>query len=227
MTPSIGDVLPEHLPTLQRVGPAIWENLFWKKQPIFMEVRPHDPAAAVHGPTGYESLSDPLLEIYREALRLQTEEPEDIRAIRHGEIGEAGSYGQYFSPWHMAHSRLHDLIVANLYGLYRFGLTVPLDEFQRSFAALAQGTEYLGFLGLKQLHEFGQIMHPEVMQATRSEDALLALKTFLLYGYRLCSWSFLHFPWYLGIHFGRSVRGQDLPGRVMKPPSPIMGLPSG
>lgn len=216
VTPLLGQIVPEHVARLRPIGQAVWENLFWKKNKIFMEVRPHTPAEAYAGPGEYDGLSGALADIHAEAMRLLTEEPRDIRFIRSGENGDAGSYGQYFSVWHMAHSRLHDYIVCNLFPMIKLAERLPVDEFKTVFSSLAYATEYMAYLGYRDMHGFSEAMKREVMAAETSAQIILALKVFLLYGYRLCSWSFLYFPWYLGVHFGRTVNGQEFPGRVVE-----------
>ncbi|CAH1671745.1 MULTISPECIES: DUF3830 family protein [unclassified Chelatococcus] len=212
--PVLGKVLPEYHHLLQGVGKAIWTNLFFAKEQIFVEVKPHDPAQAYKGEGRFSNLKGVAAEFYAEAKRIQTLEPEDLRRIRTGEIGDTGTYGQYFTAWDFANGMLRDYIMYTAYPLLKLIDTLSHDDFVAAVEAFDPAySEYLGYSGLNTLLDFSNKLRVAIRETDDKEELRTILRTFIMYGNRLCAWSYHYFPWYLGMFYGRAVNGQEFPGR--------------
>src|SRR5262249_38217037 len=66
--PVLGMVLPEHTAKLPAVGKAAWENVFWRKDLMFVEVSRHGAAAGATAPQ--PKLPGPIQEFVDEAARI-------------------------------------------------------------------------------------------------------------------------------------------------------------
>ena len=212
--PVLGMVLPEHHAVLPKVGKAIWENVFWRKDLYFVEVSPHDVNAKPAKPKPAAPLPAAAKSFIAEAQRIQTVEPEDLRKVRLGQLGDTGTYGQFFSAWDFVNGMLRDYIMYTIYPLLKLvdklgpqGISQSLQEFDPNYS------EYLGYSGLLTLERFAKELRGAVDQAKSNEEVKVLLTAFLLYGNRLCAWSYHYFPWYIGMFYGRQVNGQEFPGR--------------
>lgn len=212
--PVLGMVLPEHHGKLPIVGKQIWNNLFFGKENIFVEVSPHDPAQAFKGKGRWANLKGVAAEFYAEAKRIQTEEPEDLRRIRSGEIGDTGTYGQYFTAWDFVNGMLRDYIMYTAYPLLKLVDTLSHDDFVAAVDAFDPAySEYLGYSGLTTLMDFSGKLRKAIRETDDKEELRQIMRAFIMYGNRLCAWSYHHFPWYVGMFYGRKVNGQEFPGR--------------
>lgn len=217
--PVLGIVLPEYHRLLPIVGKAIWTNLFYAKDKIFVEVSPHDPEQQFRGKHRFAELKGVAAEFYAEAKRIQTEEPEDLRRIRTGEIGDTGTYGQYFTAWDFANGMLRDYIMYTAYPLLKLIDTLEHDDFVAAVAAFDPAySEYLGYSGLTTLLDFSEKLRNGIRETTDKEELKMIMQAFIMYGNRLCAWSYHYFPWYLGLFYGRKVNGQEFPGRFNPAP---------
>lgn len=212
--PFLGRVLPEYRHLLPTVGKAIWNNVFFAKEKIYVEVSPHNPDEAYKGAGRFDNLKGAAAEFYAEARRIQLEEPEDLRRIRLGEIGETGNYGQYFTAWDFANGMLRDHIMYTAFNWVKYvdllshkDLIAVIDTEDEPYS------EYLGFSGLYTLRDFSLKLRTAIRETEDKEELRTLLRTFVMYGNRLCAWSYHYFPWHIGVFFGRQVRGQELPGR--------------
>lgn len=213
MTPLLGQVDAEDLEILKLVGRVTWETVFWRKQPLYVDVRQLSGGADRPNPAFRNGLSPELASILDEATALQTQEPEDLRELRAGNT-EGGSYGQYFSVWHMAHSQLHSFAINSLTPCLKLLETLPVDQFKAVYAITVPSTEYLAFLAFKRLHQHHATVRRVIDDATSKEQIQQAIIVLMRYALRLCNWSFFHFPWYLGAFYGRPGHDAALPGRV-------------
>lgn len=213
LTPLLGQVILADLDKLKLVGRMTWETVFWRKQPLFVEVRSLSAGAARPKASFRDGLDPALAEIYDEAVLLQTSEPDDIYQLRNG-YTEGGSYDQYFSVWHMAHSQLHSFAVSTLTPVLRLLDELPVDQFKAAFAVMVPSTEYLGFLAFKRLHTHQSTVRRLINESSDKEEIRKAIIVLMRYSLRLCSWSFFHFPWYLGAFYPRKGLDGTLPGRV-------------
>jgi len=212
--PVLGRVLPQYHPLLPKVGEAIWNNLFFVKKPIFVEVKPHDPAQAFKGQSRFAGLVGVAAEFYQEAKHIETIEPEDLKRIRRGEIGDTGTYGQYFSAWDFVNGMLRDYIMYTAYPLLKLVDTLSHDDFVATLEAFDPAySEYLGYSGLKTLQQFSLKLRDAITKTDDREELRMLLRCFIMYGNRLCAWSYHYFPWYLGMFYGRAEKGQEFPGR--------------
>jgi hypothetical protein len=213
--PVLGQVLPEYCDLLPAVGKVVWNNLFWEKNLLFVEVSRHDQAAQAPQPAPAANLLPETKIFLAEAERIQTTEPEELRAIRLGQIESTGTYGQYFTAWDFANGMLRDYIMYTMYPLLTLSnklspkdLSVALNEFDVPYSA------YLSVSGLKKLEEFAGLLRDAVARAETKEEIQQLLRAFLKYGNRLCAWSYHYFPWYLGAFYNRVSDGQEFPGRL-------------
>jgi hypothetical protein len=211
--PVLGMVLPEHCGKLPAVGKAIWENVFWRKDLYFVEVTPHDPKAkpAKPKPAAMPKLAQALI---AEAERIQTVEPEDLRKIRLGQIGDTGTYGQFFTAWDFVNGMLRDYIMYTIYPLLKLADKLAPKDLSASLEAFDPNySEYLGYSGLVVMERFAKELRTAVREAKSAEEVKVLLTAFLRYGNRLCAWSYHYFPWYIGMFYGRQINGQEMPGR--------------
>jgi len=212
--PVLGMVRPEYHRLLPIVGKAIWTNLFYAKEKIFVEVSPHDPSQRFTGRHRFDGLTGVAAEFYAEARRIQTEEPEDLRRIRTGEIGDTGTYGQYFTAWDFANGMLRDYIMYTAYPLLKLIDTLDHEDFVAAVDAFDPAySEYLGYSGLTTLMDFSEKLRKAIRETKDKEELKTIMRAFIMYGNRLCAWSYHYFPWYLGMFYGRKVNGQEFPGR--------------
>jgi hypothetical protein len=212
--PVLGMVLPEHHTKLPTVGKAIWENVFWRKELFFVEVSPHGATSKAKPCKPGQALPPVAKSLIEEAERIQMVEPEDLRKVRLGLVGDTGTYGQYFTAWDFVNGMLRDYIMYTIYPLLRLAdklapkeLSSSLDEFDPPYS------EYLGCSGLVTLERFAKELRAAVREAESAEEVKVLLRAFLRYGNRLCAWSYHYFPWYVGMFYGRQVNGQEFPGR--------------
>lgn len=212
--PILGMVLPEYIDQLPAIGKAIWTNVFFAKEHIFVEVSPHNPAEAYKGKGRFDNLTGVAKEFYDEAKRIQTIEPEDLRKIRLGEIGETGNYGQYFTAWDFANGMVRDHIMYTAYHWVRYVDILPHEALCTVIDTEDEPySEYLGFSGFYTLRDFSLKMRKAIRETEDKDELRTILRTFVMYGNRLCAWSYHYFPWHIGVFFGREARGQELPGR--------------
>ncbi|MBI1778113.1 MAG: DUF3830 family protein [Proteobacteria bacterium] len=212
--PVLGMVLPEYHAQLPIVGKAIWENVFWRKELLFVVVSQHGAKGQGAARSGGRGLPDVARMFIEEAERIQTVEPEDLRKVRLGQIGDTGTYGQYFTAWDFVNGMLRDYIMYTIFPLLRLAdklgpkeISASLDEFDPPYS------EYLSYSGLVTLERFAKALRAAVREAKSAEEVKVLLRAFLRYGNRLCAWSYHYFPWYVGMFYGRQVNGQELPGR--------------
>lgn len=156
--------------------------------------------------------------IKAETLRIATEEPEEHRKLRTGNLDDrAGCGGQYFGTWDIAAGMLRDCSMYTLYPLLRLArsahqsvhLPTAIDEL------LTPYINYLGYSGFPQLETFGNELRALSKEANATEiEAMLA--AYLLYANRLYCWVYHYFPWNMGEHF----KYRDLEPSELVPSSP-------
>jgi hypothetical protein len=212
--PILGKVLPDDRRKLPIVGKAIWTNLFFAKEHIFVEVKPHNAAEAFKGKGRFDGLKGVAAEFYKEAKRVQTIEPEDLHRIRLGQVAGTGNYGQYFTAWDFVNGMLRDHIMYTAFNWVKYvdmlsheALVAVVDTEDEPYS------EYLGFSGLVTLRDFSLKLRKAIRETKDKDELRTILRTFVMYGNRLCAWSYHYFPWHIGVFFGRQVGGQELPGR--------------
>lgn len=148
------------------------------------------------------TVSDFLRVIAVETDRIATHEPEEVRRLRTGTLeNKAGSYGQYFGTWDIAHGMLRDFAFYSLYPILRVARrepTAPLallcDELFEPY------TNYLGYSGFPTLERLGL----QLRAIVRNEEAAAAercLSAYVIYVNRLYAWAYHYFPWELGQNF--------------------------
>ncbi|HEY0208014.1 hypothetical protein [Acerihabitans sp.] len=212
--PVLGQVLAEYCHLLPDVGKAVWNNLFWQKDMLFVEVSAHDKDAHSGVPRAPAATTDAAKRFLAEAEKIQLEEPADLRAIRLGQVESTGTYGQYFTAWDFANGMLRDYIMYTMYPLLTLTKTLSVQDFKTTLREFdVPYSSYLGVSGLYQLEEYAGILREAVDAAQTKEELQELLRAFLKYGNRLCAWSYHYFPWYLGMFYNRQLGGQEFPGR--------------
>lgn len=143
-----------------------------------------------------------LHDIGAETDRIATLEPEELRRLRTGTLeNHAGSYGQYFGTWDIAHGMLRDFAFYSLYPLLRIARTEPTAPLASLCDELFEPyTNYLGYSGLPTLERFGLRLRAIARDA---DPAAIdrCLSAYLIYVNRLYAWAYHHFPWNLGENF--------------------------
>ncbi|HZU63267.1 MAG TPA: hypothetical protein VFF98_06270 [Novosphingobium sp.] len=218
--PVLGMVLPEYLHLLPKVGKEVWESIFWRKDEIFVHVAPHEAGVVTREGSERDDYPTELMRAFiDEANRIQEIEPEDLRAIRLGQVKGTGTFGQYFSAWDFAQNMLRDYINYTMYVMLRLAdkqspqiISQTIDEIDPPY------TTYLGHSGLVQLEAFAIQMRDAVREAKDAEEVKLILSAFLRYGNRLVAWAYHYFPWHIGLFYNRPHDGQELPGRFLQAP---------
>jgi len=212
--PVLGQVLPEYLHRLPTVGRAIWDNLFWRKELVFVEVSAHDALAARAPLPDWQEQPEPIPTFMREAKRIQTSEPEELRDIRLGRVRDTGTFGQYFSAWDFAQNMLRDYINYTMYVILRLADQQDVATLRQTIEAIDPPyTSYLGVVGLKTLEQFSGLMRTAIASAHSRDEVKAILTAYLQYGNRLVAWAYHYFPWHLGVFYNRQIDGQEFPGR--------------
>jgi hypothetical protein len=204
----LGTIDDEHLDVVPRVGREVWDNLFWRKRPLTVHFALLDGEA---GPAP-DPPSHPLARtIAAAADAIQTEEPEDVRRLRTGDVPDAGSFDQYFSVWVASYGLVRDFVVNTLYPVHGALAERGLETARVVYSTV--GTTYhfsLRYHGYAQLSGFAQQFH-ELLEETDDAAAVEeVLEQLLRFGNTTYAWSHQAFPWYLGMHF--PARGTELPG---------------
>lgn len=216
--PVLGQVLPEYLALLPRVGKEAWENIFWRKEEMFVEVSRHDGTVAERPDESV--LPEPARTFLAEARRVTEREPEEWRAIRLGQVVDTGTYGQYFSAMDFAANMVRDYVTYTVYPLLRLADRLSREDLLAAFEEFDPPyTNYLGFSGLTTLLKFSKMMREGIRDAKDTAEVKVIMKAFLMYGYRLCAWSYHYFPWHIGLFYNRQHDGQEFPGRWVPRPS--------
>lgn len=212
--PVLGQVLEEYCHLLPDVGKAVWNNLFWQKDLIFVEVSAHDKAVPAGELKKVKATTDTAQCFLDAAERFLLTEPEDLRNIRLGRVESTGTYGQYFTAWDFANGMLRDYIMYTLYPLLTLSKTLSVSDFSKTLNEFdVPYSSYLGVSGLYQLEEYAGMLRTAIAAAETKEEIQELLRAFIKYGNRLCAWSYQYFPWYLGMFYNRQLGGQEFPGR--------------
>jgi len=161
------------------------------------------------GPMTGDAVARFLEEIGVETDRIASREPEEVYRLRTGTLeNRAGSYGQYFGTWDIAHGMLRDFAFYSVYPILRLARREPAsplamlcDEFFEPY------TNYLGYSGFPMLERLGLSLR-EVLRVANAASADKCLSAYVIYVNRLYSWAYHYFPWELGENF----RYPGLPG---------------
>jgi len=212
--PVLGAVLPEFAHRLPTVGRAAWENTFWTKEFLWVEVRKHGDKQEPRTPTP-DAKHPTAKEFIDEAARICTTEPDDLRRLRLGLVESAGSFGQYFTTWDFANGMIRDYVMYTIYPLLKFckKLATPalvadaLDTWDTPYS------EFLAYCGFTTLDRLSADLKKAVRSAKTLDEVEELIRTFLLYGNRLCAWSYHFFPHHMGVFYKREDYRAGLPGR--------------
>ncbi len=153
-------------------------------------------------------------EIDAAARQACTTEPDDLCRLRTGKLASrAGSYGQYFSTWVIAHGMLRDYAMYTLYPRLRLAREPQFDtkhvgwlfrEFDPPY------TIYLGYSGLESLSRFSSRLR-ELLDTPMAKDEMLSVLVSLTrYANQLTAWSHHYFPWNLGFALRYEEDGEPI-----------------
>jgi len=149
-----------------------------------------------------DRISQFIREVETETARIATNEPQELYLLRTGTMANrAGSYGQYFGTWDIAHGMLRDFSMYSLYPLLRVARNDPNANLAMLCEELFEPyTNYLGYSGMPTLERFGLALRAI---AKDSDNATIerCLTAYLIYANRLYSWAYHYFPWDLGEQF--------------------------
>ncbi len=210
----LGQIDDDDLGALPRVGREVWDNLYWRKQPLTVHFAVEGDVVA---PAPPPEPSHPLArEIAAAADAIQLEEPADVARLRSGEVPDAGSFDQYFSVWVASYGLVRDYVVNTLYPLYK-ALSKHDPQTVRAIYATVGSTYHfsLRYHGYERLSDFAQRFQAVLEESDDPVVVEEVLEQLLRYGNTTYAWSHQAFPWYLGMHF--PAPGTGLPGGVWKP----------
>jgi hypothetical protein len=153
----------------------------------------------------FSSLSKLTEALNARTAALMTHEPEEIRRFRSGTLeNKAGSYGQYFGTWEIAHGMVRDYSMYTMYPMLQLAENPKLDceQFHAVFEAFDPPySNYLRYSGFPEMGEFAAALRQLILRNQSREDLITAMRAYVGYTNRLAAWSFHYFPWGLGQHF--------------------------
>lgn len=153
----------------------------------------------------FNSLAEVVQAINVEIEKIKTKEPAEIHAMRTGTMdNRAGSYGQYFGTWDIAAGMLRDYSMYTWYPLLQIieNPKIDLKDFSFILNSFDQPySNYLRYSGFPTMGLLAFALRDWILTAETREQAVQAVKTFLIYTNQLAAWSFHYFPWGLGKQF--------------------------
>lgn len=213
----LGQIDPDDLEIVQRVGKEAWASLYYTKQPTRVIIRRLSETTEGEEDTNnglqYGTLrSDAPMEalhlledLQAEITRAYREEPEELRRVRLGLNEGMGSYGQYFGTWEFTYSELRDLAMYTLYPIAKIARKedFSFDQMKLIYHEIIPTyTNFLGSCGLHQLrnlfHRFQRIME---LDTCSKEDFQTILNGFCIYTNALSAWAYFHYPWHIGMFY--------------------------
>jgi hypothetical protein len=199
----LGQVDPDGVDLLPGIGRRVWDNLYWEKGRITVELDRVEPAT----PAPRADVAHPLAARFAAAAAaIVLEEPDDIRRIRTGRVEGAGSFGQYFSVWDAAHGLIRDYVVQTLFPLHAGLAREPLAHVRSAYRLV--GARYhatLRYHGFRELAGFATEFDEFLEGCDDVAEVELVLRHLLDYANRIYSWSHEKFPWFLGMHFPKGA----------------------
>jgi len=200
----IGQVLPEHLDTLNESGEAIWEALYRTKKPVIAEVR------RAGEPGGHRlprlTVADPEIDaligdVHAETERIWLRPPEDLAALHEGCIPSgAGSFETVLTTLVFVNGETRPLGYACFAGLVRAAYEdMPLESLRHMARVLAATpAEFLGYCGLTKVHEFTTRALAGLDRISSRDDFAALMAHLALYVNCVGGWNLQLFPWHLG-----------------------------
>jgi len=151
------------------------------------------------------SLKEFVAEVKSLTDRMMSEEPNEIADLRLGQMDiPAGSYGQYFGTWDIAHGMLRDYSMYTLYPLVVLAEDRDLQPATMSKVVDALDQSYSNYLRYSGFPKMGQLaleLRAHLRANPSKEDVVTLLRAFTEYTNKLQAWSFHYFPWGLGKYF--------------------------
>ena len=153
----------------------------------------------------YASLSELTEALNARTAALMTKEPEEIHRFRSGTLeNKAGSYGQYFGTWDIAHGMVRDYSMYTMYPMLQLAENPKLDheQLRAVFEAFdLPYSNYLRYSGFPDMGELAAAFRQLIAPPVPRQELVTAMRAYVAYTNRLAAWSFHYFPWGLGRHF--------------------------
>lgn len=151
------------------------------------------------------SLGEFVDEVKALTHRMMNEEPKEIADLRLGEMDiPAGSYGQYFGTWDIAHGMLRDYSMYTMYPLVVLAEDQDVEPrtMSKVVDALDQSySNYLRYSGFPKMGKLALELRAHLKANPTKAEVITALRAFTEYTNKLQAWSFHYFPWGLGKYF--------------------------
>lgn len=173
-------------------------------------------------PQNQRNLSEFIAEVESLTAGMMTVEPKEIADLRLGEMDiPAGSYGQYFGTWDIAHGMLRDYSMYTMYPLVVLAEDPDLStkSLSKVVDALDQSySNYLRYSGFPKMGALAMELRAHLKDKPSKADVVAALRAFTDYTNRLQAWSFHYFPWGLGQYFKYPEE------RLLSAPAPVSDI---
>lgn len=156
---------------------------------------------ACETPYTYTNLLDLIEAIIDANEAVWAKEPEGIRQLRTGAL-KIGTMNQYYTTWDFANSLIRDL------SMTWFALFKTFEDSKFSLdqcCALVERFDYatsnfLRYSGFPEMGGFASALSKLLPSAATRDEAIQAVRVFLMYLNILTAWSFHYFPWNIGRH---------------------------
>ena len=147
-------------------------------------------------------------EIDEEIRAIETKEPEELRTIRHADVGNgAGSYDQKWAPIDFSNGMIRDFSMYTVYPILKLAYCedYSLSQLKEMFEVFHPPyCEYLGYTGMRKMQEFSNRMHDCFDEFQNKNEFIALYRTFLIYTNKLAAWSYHYFTWDIGYTWSSS-----------------------
>ena len=201
---SVGNVIPEDIPTLKQAGLEIWDAVYRSKKVIEVRVTKkgeHVESFALPRPPKIQtrSVDELVQQVHAETQRIWITPPEEILDLHAGKIrSRAGSYDQYFATLVFVNGEDRPLGYCAMGGLVKccFNSDITLEALKQITPNFIKTpAEFLGYCGLDTLWEFVQRTLTVLKDVQTKDDYITLMSTMSLYTNRLNGWNLHYFPW--------------------------------
>ena len=206
----LGEVIPEHIDIIRKVGEKARDSIFMTKKELHVRISrlgedepQNDRIPQVDIPdTIRPEVKDLVDRILEKTLEATQAEPEENKLARTGRVAGVGSCGQYFSTWEFVYSLTRDLSMYTLYPIAHMCRTTDLDvrQLEKVYMEMEPGyTGVLGSYGLRQLREFSREIKAFIAEESLCREEFQCLvDAFTLYANQVAAWAYFYFPWGIG-----------------------------
>jgi hypothetical protein len=214
---AVGQVIPEHIPTLKLAGQEIWEAAYHTKQIIEVRVtrkgQRADKIELPPAPRCQHPTVDALVrEIVSETQRIWVDPPAELLDIHNGRIKSgAGSRGQYFTTMLFVNGEQRPFGYGALGGLIRscFNSDISVDGLKQIAGNFIKTpAEFLGYCGLDKQWAFTQRTIAALKDVQSKSDFVTLMSALGTYANCLNGWNLHYFPWNHGEAYKRADQRQ-------------------